>query len=55
MVGVAARPAAGLMAGCLACAAGVTTHAGVLWPVFALLVAWVMGFLVLSRLAYALI
>ena len=37
--GAAARPAAGLTAGCLACAVGVTDYAGVLWPILALLVA----------------
>ena len=38
-VGVAVRPATGLMAGCLACAAGVTDCARVLQPILILLMA----------------
>ena len=38
-VGVAARPATGLTAGCPACTVGVTDYAGVLRPVLILLVA----------------
>ena len=55
MAGVTARPATRLTAGCPAYAAGVTDRARVLRPVLVLLVAWVVGFLALSRLAWALI
>ena len=54
-VGVAIRPAAELTVGYPACAAGVTNHTRVLWPVLILLIAWLGVFLALSRLAYALI
>ena len=37
--GVAVRPAAELMAGCLACAVGVINYTRVLWPVLILLMA----------------
>ena len=53
--GVAAWPVAGLMAGCLACATGVTDYTGALWPILILLMAWVVGFLDFNYLAYALI
>ena len=49
--GVAARLATILTVGCPACAAGVINRARVLRPVLILLVAWVVGFLALSRLA----
>ena len=53
--GITARPVTVLMVGYPAYAAGVTNHAGVLRPVLILFVAWVIGFLALSRLAWALI
>ena len=53
--GVATRPAAKLIVGYPAYAAGVTHCAGVLRPVLILLMAWVIGFLDLSRSACALI
>ena len=53
--GVAARPAAGLTAGCPACAAGVTAHTRLLRPILILLVAWFGVFLAFNYLARALI
>ena len=54
-VGVAVRLATILTVGCPACATGVIDRARVLRPVLILFVAWVIGFLALSRLAWALI
>jgi len=54
-MGLAARLAAGLMAGGTVGAIGVADLAGALWPVLIVLIFWLVELLVLYRLAYTLI
>jgi len=54
-VGLAARLAAKLMAGCAAGAIGVADYAGVLRAIYIVLMVWFREFLALYHLAYALI
>ena len=55
IIGVAVRPAAELIVGCLAYTVRVTNYARILRLVFILLVAWLKVFLTLSHLTYTLI